>query len=93
MGVLSPYLKTLALKEHGLEWVFPGASVAHPLDEEPAVMLYRDVERTAEQLGIDVNTYRPLLRPFIEPVPELIEDALAPPKNNNQRLASIVLDA
>lgn len=78
MGVLSPYLKTLPLKDHGLEWVFPKASVAHPLEEEPAVMLYRDIERTAEQLGADAKSYRNLLRPFIGRVPDLLEDALAP---------------
>ena len=32
MGVLSPFLRTLPLAEHGLVWRYPRASVAHPLD-------------------------------------------------------------
>ena len=41
MGLLSPYFRTLDLEAHGLRWVLPPASVAHPLDDEPAVMLWR----------------------------------------------------
>ena len=37
MGVLSPFFRTLPLSEHGLEWVHPPVSVAHPLDDGPAV--------------------------------------------------------
>ena len=36
MGVLSPFFRSLPLEEHGLRWVRPEASVAHPLDGEPA---------------------------------------------------------
>ncbi len=32
MGILSPFLRTLSLEAHGLEWVQPKASVAHPMD-------------------------------------------------------------
>ena len=31
MGELSPFLSTLPLAEHGLSWVHPEISVAHPL--------------------------------------------------------------
>src|SRR5262245_46097822 len=37
MGVLSPFFRSLPLDEHGLRWIHPPASVAHPLDDEPAV--------------------------------------------------------
>lgn len=78
MGVLSPYLSTLPLSAHGLEWVFPKASVAHPLDDQSAVMMYRDLARTAEGLGSDARAYERLLRPFIENARGLLEDSLAP---------------
>ena len=84
MGVLSPYLKTLPLADHGLEWVFPKASFAHPLDDAPAVMMYRDLARTAEGLGEDRKRYERLLRPFLHNPHGLLEDGLAPlgfPKN------------
>jgi phytoene dehydrogenase-like protein len=39
MGILSPFFRELPLDKYGLEWVQGGASVAHPLDDRPAVML------------------------------------------------------
>ena len=53
MGILSPFFKQLPLQEHGLEWIRPGASVAHPLDGQPAGMLWRSLDRTVEELGAD----------------------------------------
>ncbi|MGB5417029.1 MAG: FAD-dependent oxidoreductase, partial [Polyangiales bacterium] len=38
-GILSPFFRSLPLEEHGLRWVSPPASVAHPLDDQPAVMM------------------------------------------------------
>ena len=78
MGVLSPFLRTLPLAEHGLEWIHPPASVAHPLDEGPAVMLYRSLERTAEGLGRDGGAYRRLVAPFLARPHDLLADTMAP---------------
>src|SRR5215470_7182332 len=47
MGALSPFFRSLPLEAHGLRWVYPAASVAHPLDSEPAVLLRRSVADTA----------------------------------------------
>ena len=41
MGVLSPWFRRLPLDAHGLRWIHPPASVAHPLDGQPAVLLRR----------------------------------------------------
>lgn len=78
MGILSPYLSTLPLAEHGLEWIQPPASVAHPLDGEPAVMLWRSVERTAAGLGADGAAYRRLIEPYLADSTGLLEDLLGP---------------
>ena len=78
MGVLSPFLRTLPLAEHGLEWIHPPASVAHPLDDGEAVMLYRSLERTAEALGEDARAWRRLVAPFLAAPQALLEDVLAP---------------
>ena len=78
MGVLSPYLSTLPLAAHGLEWLRPRASVAHPLDGEPAVMLYRALDRTAEEVGEDAGRYRRLVEPFLGNAPGLLADVLGP---------------
>jgi phytoene dehydrogenase-like protein len=78
MGILSPYLSTLPLAEHGLEWIRPPASVAHPLDDGPAVMLWRSLEQTADGLGADGKRYRRLLAPYLKDPRGLLEDVLGP---------------
>jgi len=78
MGVLSPYLKTLPLDKHGLEWVYPQASVAHPLDGEPAVMLWKDIEKTCGQLGPDGSAYARLITPFLDRPDILLSDVMGP---------------
>jgi phytoene dehydrogenase-like protein len=78
MGILSPYLRTLPLEAHGLRWLRPAISVAHPLDGAPAVMLTRSLDETAEQLGGDARAYRKLLAPFLGDPHGLLGDALAP---------------
>ena len=53
MGILSPFWNELPLEQYGLEWIIPEASVAHPLEGEPAVILTKDIAETADSLGID----------------------------------------
>jgi phytoene dehydrogenase-like protein len=57
MGVASPAFRELDLAAHGAEWINPAAAAAHPLDDGTAVLLYRDVARTADQLGADRSRY------------------------------------
>lgn len=78
MGILSPFFRTLPLAEHGLEWVRPLVSVAHPLDGEDAVLLERSLERTASGLGRDARAYERLVGPFVERATSLLADVLAP---------------
>lgn len=78
MGILSPYFTRLPLADHGLAWIRPQASVAHPLDDGPAVLLYRSLARTAEGLGRDGAAYRRLVGPFVDRALELLGDAMAP---------------
>ncbi len=79
MGVLSPFLRTLPLEAHGLRWIRPRASVAHPLDDGPAALLYRSLEATAAGLeDCDGPAYRQLLEPFLADPHGLLGDALGP---------------
>lgn len=78
MGILSPFLRQLPLAEHGLSWISPPASVAHPLDRGDAVMLYRSLERSCEALGADARAYAKLVSPFLESPHALLADILAP---------------
>jgi len=78
MGLLSPFFRALPLAEHGLVWLRPRASVAHPLDDGPAVMLYRSLERTAAGLGRDTSAWKRLVAPFLADPHALLADVLAP---------------
>ena len=78
MGVLSPYLQQLELEKYGLEWAYPRASVAHPLDGEEAVILSKSLEETAANLGIDAKTYTRLIKPLAKRIDWLMEDSLKP---------------
>jgi phytoene dehydrogenase-like protein len=78
LGILSPYLRTLPLAAHGLTWLQPKVSVAHPLDGQPAVLLTRSLDETAAGLGEDGPAYRRLLGPFLGDPHGLLADALAP---------------
>ncbi len=78
MGILSPFFSSLPLAEHGLEWIRPPASVAHPLDDEPAVMLWRSVTKTANGLGRDDRRYSRLVSPYLDNARDLFADVLGP---------------
>jgi phytoene dehydrogenase-like protein len=79
MAVASPFLRTLPLDKHGLEWVHPAAPLAHPLDDGTAVLLERSVEATAGGLGGDAGAaYRRLMGPFVDAAAELFGDLLGP---------------
>src|SRR5262249_23798378 len=80
MGVLSPWLRQLPLAEHGLRWLSPPASVAHPLDDGPAVLLRRSLDETSAALDGDARAYRRLLAPLLGDPHGLLADLLAPLK-------------
>ena len=65
LAIGSPFLSTLPLTEHGLEWIHPRYPVAHPLDDGSAAVLERDVDATANALGEDTSTYRRLMSPLV----------------------------
>lgn len=80
MGVLSPWFRNAPLERHGLRWIRPAASVAHPLDDEPAVLLRRSLEDTASELGDDARAYQRLFTPFLKNPHGLLADLLGPPR-------------
>jgi len=78
LGVLSPFFRTLPLAEHGLAWVHPPASVAHPLDDGSAPVLELSPDATGAQLGADARAWRRLVEPFLARPHELLGDLLGP---------------
>ncbi len=78
LGLGSPFLRTLPLAEHGLEWIHSPAPLAHPLADGRAAMLERSLGATAETLGEDGAAYRALIEPFVADWERLVVDVLAP---------------
>jgi phytoene dehydrogenase-like protein len=78
MGLVSPFFRTLDLEAHGLRWIRPRASVAHPLDDQPAVLLRRALDDTVADLAEDAGAYRRLFAPFLRAPHALLADLLGP---------------
>jgi phytoene dehydrogenase-like protein len=78
LGVMSPFFRSLPLAEHGLEWIVPEVSVAHPLDGGRAVAVMRSVEETAASLGRDEKAYRRLVGPLARDWQAAVHDLMAP---------------
>ena len=78
MAVVSPFMRALPLAEHGLEWAYSPAAIAHPLDDGTAATLELDLDATASRLGGDEQAYRALMKPFATRVGKLFDDILRP---------------
>ncbi|MDP9766532.1 phytoene dehydrogenase-like protein [Deinococcus enclensis] len=77
MAIASPFFRQLPLTSFGLEWVHPIVPVAHPLNTE-SVLLYEDIQATANQFGRDAKNYLRLFQPIAEHAEQLLEDILQP---------------
>jgi phytoene dehydrogenase-like protein len=78
LGFGSPFLRSLPLEDHGLEWVEPPAALAHPFDNGTAVLLERSPEGAAPTLGEDGVRWRRLFAPLVQDADSLLEEVLAP---------------
>jgi phytoene dehydrogenase-like protein len=78
LGLGSPYLRTLPLDEHGLEWIQPPTPLAHPFDDGTAALLERSIEGTGATLGPDAGAYRKLMGPLVAKADELLTELLGP---------------
>lgn len=78
LGAASPFFRSLPLANYGLAWVQPPAALAHPLDDDTAIVLERSIEATAETLRQDAARYRWLIGPLVAYWDQLIVDLLGP---------------
>jgi phytoene dehydrogenase-like protein len=74
----SPFLKSLDLAEHGLEWLWPEIDLAHPLDDGSAGVMVRSIDDTAAGLGEDGAAWRRAFGSASAHFDELLEDMLVP---------------
>jgi phytoene dehydrogenase-like protein len=71
-------LRTLPLRDHGLEWIDPPAALAHPFDDGTAAIVERSVEATAKGLGRAAKEYSSLMSPLVADWPKLEPTVLGP---------------
>lgn len=74
----SPFFQSLPLDQHGLEFIFPPVSAAHPFENGTAAALTGSVAETAESLGSDAKTYRKLFDPIVRHWPTMAASILGP---------------
>ncbi|MGH7797827.1 MAG: phytoene desaturase family protein [Candidatus Binatia bacterium] len=80
LAIGSPFLRSLPLAQHGLDWIHSPAALAHPFDDGTALLVERSVEETAARLGDDEGAYRKLMAPLAAQWESLAVDILAPPR-------------
>src|ERR1700746_2961274 len=78
LGAGSPFFSSLPLADHGLEWMYSPAPLAHPLDDGTAVVLEHNLDEAARALGDDGKAWRNLLQPFVERWNEFAPEVLRP---------------
>lgn len=77
--VSSPFFNQLPLGRYGLQWIYPPAALAHPLDDGSALLLERDLSRTVDTLdSTDRRPYQQLMAPLRGNWEALAADLLAP---------------
>ena len=80
LGIASPFMRSVPLAEHGVEWIQPPSPLAHPLDDGSAVLLERSLAETAAGLGEDGRAWRHLFEPLVDASDELVAGTLAGPR-------------
>src|SRR5690606_34669949 len=78
MAASSPFFRTLPLDQHGLQYIYPSLSAAHPFDDGSAAVLTKSLTATAHQLGDDAEAYRELIDPVVRDWPQLADSLLGP---------------
>lgn len=78
LALASPFFRALDLAPYGLEWVHPAAAIAHPRDDEPAVLVYQSLCETEAALGSDGDNYRRLMVPLLDNWQAIVDIILGP---------------
>lgn len=76
MVAISPFFVEFDLAARGVHLVHPDLPFAHPLSDGKAVLVHRDLSRTAASLGADGPTYERMLAPLVADAPRLLATLL-----------------
>lgn len=74
MAAASPFFRAFDLRSRGVELRYPEIPYAQPLDDGRAALAFRDLDRTAEGLGVrDGKAWLRLLGPLVRHVPAVVD--------------------
>jgi len=76
MGVASPFFQAFNLAARGVELLEPEVQYAQPIDSQRAGLAYRDIQRTAQELGPDSDAWLSLIGPLASRPQAVIAAAL-----------------
>ncbi|OCG76241.1 phytoene desaturase family protein [Microbacterium sediminis] len=71
-AIASPVFRAIGLDQQ-VDWIVPDASYAHPLDGGAAAIAWRDIDRTADDLGADGRAWRAMLRPLARRIDGVVD--------------------
>jgi len=77
-AVSSPFIQSLDLQAHGVQWAWPEIDRVHPLDGGAAGVLHRSLEATTEALGSDGSRWRAIFGRLSADYDMLAGDLLSP---------------
>ena len=77
LALASPFFRSVGVIDR-VHWCWSPAALAHPFDDGTAVLLWRDLERTAVELGPDAPRYRGLMKPWLSAGTALLAALLSP---------------
>lgn len=78
MAVLSPYLQTLPLAEHGLGWSHPEVPLAHPVTPDSSASALRNLDEMVDSLGPDGPAYARTVGKVVADWPRIRDGVLGP---------------
>jgi phytoene dehydrogenase-like protein len=85
MATASPFMRSVDLERHGLEWLWPEIDMAHPLDDGSAGFMARSIDATAAGLGEDGAAWKRLFggpsAQFDSLLPDLMQPMLHLPRH------------
>jgi phytoene dehydrogenase-like protein len=90
LAIASPAFRKWPLEAHGLQYIQPPVPLAHLFDFQPAALLYRDVVRTARELGDDEDAYFRFVQGHLTGWDAILSEILQPLLHLPRHLPSVV---